>query len=305
MRIAVTGRDGQVARALAERGPGEGVTILRLGRPDLDLTRTDTILPVLRAARPDAVVNAAAYTAVDAAEREPDLADAVNHRGAGAVARAAAILDVPVIQLSTDYVFDGASPRPYRPDDPAGPLGVYGRTKFLGERAVAAAHPRAVILRTSWIYGPFGRNFVTAMLALAAARDEVAVVDDQHGCPTAALDLAGGLIAVARQLRDGTPARPDAELGGTFHMAGQGEASWADLAEAVMARSALRGGPRARVRRIGTADYPTATTRPVNSRLDCTTLADAYGIRLPPWRDSLDACVDRVAAESRRIAPSA
>lgn len=299
MRIAVTGRDGQVARALAERGSSEGVTVLRLGRPDLDLVRPDTILPALHAARPDVVINAAAYTAVDAAEREPDLAEAVNHRGAGAVARAAAALDLPVIQLSTDYVFDGASPRPYRPDDVPGPLGVYGRTKLAGERAVAAANPRHAIVRTSWIYSPFGRNFVKTMLDLARIRAEVGVVSDQHGCPTAAIDLADGLMAVTRGLLASDPTRPDAERQGIVHMVGHGEASWADVAEAVFARSAQKDGPWARVKRISTADYPTAAVRPANSRLDGAGLEEGYGIRLPPWRISLDACVDRLMAEDR------
>ncbi len=319
MRIAVTGRDGQVATALAEIGAAEGVTIVPVGRPDLDLANPDSILPALRAAAPDMIVNAAAYTAVDKAESEPDLAEAVNATGAGAVAKAAAELGVPILHLSTDYVFDGSADRPYREEDATGPLGVYGRTKLLGEQAVAAANPRRVILRTAWVYAPFGANFVRTMLRLAATRDEVGVVADQHGCPTSALDIAHTLLSIARRVQ--TPqlgdadalaiagaamsgaalavpmtaeAGEDPELYGTFHMTGQGEAVWADVAEAIFARSAELGGPTARVKRITTADYPTPAKRPANSRLNGEKLARVYGILLPQWRESVELCVTRL-----------
>ena len=306
MRIAVTGREGQVAQALAEVGAAEGLDIAAVGRPALDLMVPDGVEAALRAVRPDVVVHAAAYTAVDKAETDEAAAMAVNARGAGAVAAAAAALDVPVLHLSTDYVFDGRSPRPYREDDPTGPLGAYGRSKLAGERAVAAAHSRHVILRTAWVYAPFGSNFVRTMLRLAASRDEVGVVADQRGCPTSALDIAHALIAIARQLersRTGAPAAlpggpggPAADRFGVFHMTGQGEAVWADVAEAVFARAAALGGPSARVRRISTSDYPTLAHRPANSRLDGTKLATVYGVTLPAWQASLDACVTRLVA---------
>ena len=291
MRVIVTGRDGQVSQALREAAGGD-VTVVALGRPDFDLARPASIAQAITGARPDVVVNAAAYTAVDQAESEPELAMAVNGVGAGKVAEAAARLGVPVIQLSTDYVFDGSRTRPYREDDPTGPLGAYGRSKFAGEASVAAAHPRALILRTAWVYAPFGNNFVRTMLRLAASREEVGVVADQYGCPTSALDIAATVLAVARRL----VSDPDAPTG-VFHMTGQGEAVWADVAEAVFARSRALGGPHARVRRITTADYPTPAKRPANSRLDGARLAAVYGLTLPPWRHSLDACVTRLVVQ--------
>jgi dTDP-4-dehydrorhamnose reductase len=296
MRIAVTGREGQVARALAEIGQAEGVSLVSLARPDVDLARPETVWRALRDAGADIIINAAAYTAVDKAESEPDLAHAVNAVGAGAVAAAAAKLGLPVLHLSTDYVFDGASPRPYREDDETGPLGIYGRSKLQGEEAVAAANPAHVILRTAWVYSPFGQNFVKTMLRLAATRDEIGVVADQRGCPTSALDIARTLIAVARRV---TAEGEDASrFHGIFHMSGQGEATWAGVAEAIFAASAKRGGPVARVKRITAADYPTPAKRPANSRLDGAKLAGTYGLTLPVWTASLETCVGRLVSEA-------
>ncbi len=295
MRVAVMGHNGQIARALAETGAGRGIDILRLGRSTMDLAQPKTVLPALLDAGADIVVNAAAYTAVDKAESEPDAAQAINVEGAAAVARAARELGIPVIQISTDYVFDGRRERPYHEDDHTAPLGVYGRTKLAGEVAVAHENAQHVIVRTSWIYAPFGNNFVRTMLQLALSQAEVGVVADQHGCPTAALDVAAAILVMAERLLDEpVPAR---ELTGVFHMAAQGEAVWADVAEAVFERSAALGGPSARVKRISTANYPTPARRPANSRLDCSKLASIYGLVLPPWRESLDRCVARLVAE--------
>ena len=291
MRVAVTGREGQVVRALLERGVAHGAEVIALGRPGLDLARPETIAVALGKARPDVIVNAAAYTAVDKAESEPGLALEINGAGAGAVAQAAALLGVPVLQVSTDYVFDGSSDRPYQPDDVTAPLGVYGRSKLAGEQAVAAASRNHVILRTAWVYSPFGANFVKTMLRLAGSRDEVSVVADQHGCPSSALDIADGILSVAANLL----AHPDdPDMRGTFHIAGTGETTWAAFAEAIFAASASRGGPHARVRPIATADYPTPARRPANSRLDCGTLARRHGVSLPAWLPSVDACVARL-----------
>jgi len=294
MRIVVTGVAGQVARSLVERGMAQGHVVLPLGRPHLDLASGDAeaIRAVLEMTRPEAIVSAAAYTAVDKAESEPELAFAVNAIGAGHVAEAAAALNVPLVQLSTDYVFSGDGSRAWREDDPTRPQGVYGASKLAGERAVLAACPNSAVLRTAWVYSPFGSNFVKTMLRLAETRDEVGVVADQIGNPTSALDIADGVLAVAANLIG----RADPALRGVFHMAGAGEASWADLAEAVFAASAVRGGPAAQVRRIATSDYPTPARRPANSRLDCTRLAEIHGVRLPQWRGSLETVIDRLVS---------
>lgn len=288
MKLAVTGTAGQVAMSLAERGRAAGHEVILLGRPELDLAVTDEaqMRALLERAAVDAVVSAAAYTAVDRAESEPDAAFAVNAQGAGRLAGAAASLGLPLIHLSTDYVFDGSGTRGWREDDPTGPQGVYGASKLAGEAAVLAAHPRATVLRTAWVYSPFGTNFVKTMLRLAESRDEVGVVADQFGNPTSALDIADGVLALAG--RDGgAPA-------GLFHMVGSGETHWAGLAEAVFAESAARGGPAARVRHIATADYPTPARRPANSRLDCSRLEREYGVRLPEWRSSLAPVIERL-----------
>ena len=290
LRIAVTGWTGQVVRAMLERAPA-GVEVITLRRPELDLAVPKTIAPALRSARPDVIVNAAAYTAVDQAESEPDLAMQINGQAAGEAARAAAILGIPVIQLSTDYVFDGTLGRPYREDDATGPISAYGASKLAGEQAVAAATANHAVLRTAWIYSPFGKNFVKTMLRLAETRDEVGVVADQQGCPTSALDIADTVFAVARNLVE----RPgEASLRGIFHMAARGEAVWADVAQAIFAEQARLGGKPVRVKRIATADYSTPACRPANSRLDCSKLATTHGTRLPEWQGSLQNCVARL-----------
>jgi dTDP-4-dehydrorhamnose reductase len=295
MRIIVVGREGQVARALAERAPAHGAQAALVGRPKLDLADPSGIEDALVQAGGDLIVNASAYTAVDQAEAEPELAEAINGIGAGAVAGAAAAMNVPLIHLSTDYVFDGSSDRPYREDDPVSPLGAYGASKLLGEEAVAAGAEDYAILRTAWVYSPFGKNFVKTMLRLAGNRDELGVVADQYGSPTSALDIADGILAIGRNLLD----RPqDRSLRGLFHMTGTGDASWAEFASEIFAHSARFGGPTARVRPIATADYPTPARRPANSRLDCTRLKQAHGVVLPPWRASLEACVRRLVAEA-------
>jgi len=291
VRILVTGRDGQVARSLAERGAAGQHEIITLGRPELDLAgNPETITAAIEAATPDAIVSAAAYTAVDRAEAEPDLAFAVNERGAGAVAAAAAHLDVPLVHLSTDYVFDGAKTAPYAEDDATGPTGVYGSSKLAGEKAVLEAHPNSAILRTAWVYSPFGANFVKTMLRLATDREEVGVVSDQIGNPTSALDIADAVLRVLANLAAGC----DPGHRGIFHLVGQGDASWADFAEAVFTTSASAGGPHASVRRIATADYPTPARRPANSRLDTCRIVERHGVSLPQWRTSLQGVVRRI-----------
>lgn len=290
MRLLVTGKQGQVATALAERGPAAGVDVVLVGRPELDLARADTVLDVIAGFKPDAIVSAAAYTAVDKAESEADQAFAVNAAGAGAVARAAAMLGVPVIHLSTDYVFDGTKAGPYVESDPTGPVSVYGLSKLQGERLAAEATPNHVILRTAWVYSPFGANFLKTMLRLAESRDHLRVVADQQGAPTSALDIADAVIAIAERML----ADPDPKLRGIFHMTGSGEAVWADFAEEIFAALQARSGKTITVERIGTADYPTPARRPANSRLSNRKLEAAYGVVLPDWRISTRAVVNRI-----------
>ncbi len=299
MRIAVTGLTGQVVQSLAERGPLAGHEILPVGRPALDLASGDgdAIRAALAATRPDAIVSAAAYTAVDKAESEPDLAFAINATGAGHVAAAAAKLGVPLVHLSTDYVFAGNGVRAWYEDDATGPQGVYGASKLAGEEAVLAACANAAVLRTAWVYSPFGANFVKTMLRLAESRDEVGVVADQTGNPTSALDIADGVLAVVENLAIST----DPVLRGVFHMTGAGETHWAGFAKAIFAASAARGGPAARVKAIAAADYPTPAARPANSRLDCSRLAAVHKIRLPEWHSSLAIVIERLVAQGKEV----
>lgn len=289
LRLAVTGLTGQVVSALIERAPKD-VEITALGRPQLDLGLRNAVLANLRHSGCDAIINAAAYTAVDKAESEPEIAMRVNGEGAGHVAEAAAELNAPLLHLSTDYVFDGTLDRPYREDDPTAPTGAYGRSKLAGEQKIAALHDNHVILRTAWVYSPFGANFVKTMLRLGETRDEVGVVADQLGNPTNAIDIADALVILAKRL----VADPSPELRGIFHLSGEGEASWADLAEATFALAEKAGRAPVRVKRIATADYPTPARRPANSRLDKTKLKTHFGVALPDWRDSLESCVPRL-----------
>jgi len=296
MRIAVTGRHGQVARALVEQAPVAGAEIVTLARPEFDLLRPDNAVSLLKTASADIVIAAAAYTAVDLAEKELDAAHAANATAAAAVADAARALSIPVIYISTDYVFDGSLDRSYREDDPPKPINAYGRSKYDGEQAVAKANPDHANIRTAWVYSPFGKNFLRTMLSLAAARDEVSVVADQIGSPTSASDIADGLLKVSRNLL----ARPaDAQLRGVFHMTGSGEASWAQFAESIFQASAALGGASARVIPIPTSAYPTPARRPANSRLDGGKIARIHDVVLPDWRNSVVSVVRRLIADGK------
>lgn len=293
MRIAITGRAGQVARAMGEAAAQAGVELIVLARPEFDLECPETIGALLEAAAPDVLVNAAAYTAVDKAEQDEDRAMALNAHAPGILAAAAARRALPFVHLSTDYVFDGTKTVPYHPTDDTAPLNAYGRSKRAGEGAVRAENPRHVIVRTSWVYDGTGRNFLTTMRALAATRPEIAVVSDQFGCPTFAPDLARGLIGIARAI---TGAREDDARFGTHHLAGAGDTSWAGFAAAIFDLARVNGvgvsGVGApRIRPIRTADYPTPATRPANSRLDCASTRAAFDVALPFWGEALARCL--------------
>ncbi len=289
MRVVVTGRDGQLARSLADRAARHpGLEVVTLGRPDLDLERPSTVAGLIAEARPDIVVNAAAYTAVDKAEQESAIAFAVNRDGAAAVAETAARLEVPLVHVSTDYVYGGDKPGPYVESDPTAPLGVYGRSKLAGEEAVRAAHPGAVILRTSWVYSPFGNNFVKTMLRFASERDELRVVDDQTGNPTSALDLADAILRIAPRLA-GEPPSPQ-----VLHLAGEGSVTWHGFAAYIFERAAKRGIRVPRLVAIPTSAYPTPARRPANSRLDCSAFRERFGFSPPFWQHGVDETLSRL-----------
>lgn len=282
----MTGREGQLARSLAERFVAHpGIELIALGRPQLDLAEAGSVARAIREHRPDLVINAAAYTNVDQAEDEPELAFRVNADAAGEAAAAARAIGARNVHVSTDYVFDGRATGAYAEEAPTNPLSVYGRSKLAGEEQVRAADPDHMILRTSWVYSPFGRNFVKSMMSAARDRDVLTVVDDQVGRPTSALDLADAILAAIGSWRPGT-----------YHVASTGTTSWCGFAQAIMAECRRRGLPAAEVKPIRTEDWPTRAVRPRNSVLDCSRFERDFGIRLSDWRASLSSVVERLAA---------
>jgi dTDP-4-dehydrorhamnose reductase len=292
-RVFVVGEHGQVARALGREFAGRGYAVRLAGRATADITDAAAVTEAISSFAPNAVINAGAYTAVDKAEDEPDQAFAINRDGAQNVAVAAAAARVPLIHISTDYVYDGTKPSPYVEGDTPNPLGVYGASKLAGEAAVAGVRGDHVIVRTSWVCSPDGNNFVKTMLRLAGQRPEIGVVDDQWGAPTFAPDLAAAIVGITEMLLSSTE---QSSLSGIYHATGFGETTWCRFARAIMRRSADRHGPNCRVRAITTAEYPTRAKRPANSRLDCAKLESVFGIRLPPWESSLDSCLDQLIA---------
>lgn len=292
LRIYVIGSEGQVARSLREAAARNAAIVFGCSsRAELDLSQPSAISEALAAFRPDVVINPAAYTAVDKAEAEPEQAFAINRDGASAVAAAAARQGAPVIHFSTDYVYDGTKAEAYVETDTVAPQGVYGQSKLAGEFAVAAANPKHVVLRTSWVYAPFGSNFVRTMLRLAAERGRLRVVDDQVGCPTYAPDIAQATLDIAAQIAGGGW-RP--EFGGVTHLAGPDALSWCGFAREIVRQSAARGGRLVSVDPIATADYLTPAARPANSQLSTARLAAVFDIRLQSMETSLTNCLDRL-----------
>ena len=292
MRILVTGGSGQLAQAL---GAAAGARKLRVvGRPDWDFDRVGALPALLAAARPALVVNAAAHTAVDRAESDVAAAWRANRDGPAVLAAYCAAAAIPLIHVSTDFVFDGSKGAPYAEDDAPRPTSVYGASKLAGEQAVLGLCPRAIVLRTSWVYSATGRNFVLTMLNLSRTRDHLRVVGDQKGCPTLAADLAEAILGIADILaRDGWQDR----FAGIYHAAGGGETTWHGLASAAIARAGAFGHPQPKlIEAIGTADYPTPARRPADSRLACVKLAQVFGLRLPPWEAALDRTIARIFA---------
>ncbi len=293
LKLLCIGKSGQVAQALAERAAMHGAQLRALGRPDIDLTAPEHLRSAIEAAGPDLVINAAAFTQVDHAESERDAAFAVNAEGPKHLADICAALDLPMIHISTDYVFDGAGTTAFRETDTPAPLNVYGASKLAGEDHVRAALKQHIILRTSWVYSPFGANFVKTMLRLAKERGEVSVVDDQVGCPTSAFDIADAILQISNIVLEPGAAPPF----GTYHFTADGEASWADVAAEIFAVHEARTGCKIRLNRIPSSDYPTPAARPLNSRLDTRKITDSLGITPRPWREGVRDTVNRLMDE--------
>jgi dTDP-4-dehydrorhamnose reductase len=295
VRLLVAGAQGQLARAMIELAPSAAdITAFALGRPALDLTAPASVLKTLADFKPDVIVNAAAYTAVDKAESEPDAAIALNADGPARLAEAADRMGAVLIHVSTDYVFDGTSASPYVETDATHPLNTYGESKLQGEKAVAAANPRHLILRTSWVYSPFGANFAPTILERAQRGGTIEVAADQTGSPTSALDLADAVLAAAATALGG--AFSD---WGIYHAAGTGEASRADQARRVLEISRALGGPDAVIRDVPTIPGARAP-RPARSRLSSAKFAATFGWAFPHWRNSTTAVVKRLVAGDRQ-----
>ena len=289
--ILVAGKNGQLARCLRDAAVLRNVPLVAISRPELNLENGEGIDRVMAAVEPSAIVNAAAYTAVDPAEAEPQRAFGVNCDGAALLADAAARCGISFIQISTDYVFDGSKRSRYCEDDVPAPLNVYGSSKLASEAAVLAACRGAIVIRTSWVYSPYGNNFVRTMLRLSETELVVKIVDDQHGTPTSAADLAAAILAIVERLRSAKGCGD----GGIYHLAGEGETSWHGFAAAIFAGLARRGRRVPRLQAITTTEYPTPACRPKYSCLDSSKAERVFGVRLPPWRSSLEACLDQLA----------
>lgn len=293
--VLVTGASGQLGTALARSGAEW--TFRPVGRPSLDFDRPDAIPSLFKALAPRAVVNAAAYTAVDAAESDAAAAFRANRDGPALLARLCHDAGIPLIHISTDYVFDGTKGAPYCESDHASPLGVYGASKRAGEQQVLNVGGMSLVVRTSWVISPTGRNFVSTMLAASAKTDRLRVVADQRGRPTSARDLAAVIVGILGRIETGGWQN---RYGGVFHAAGSGEASWHGLASAIFEEAALHGLAKPEIIPITTADWPTPARRPPDSRLDCSHLAEVFGLRLPHWRESLGRIVSEIIRAGTR-----
>ncbi|NYZ17741.1 dTDP-4-dehydrorhamnose reductase [Azospirillum sp. RWY-5-1] len=292
MKILILGTPGQLGHELMTASWPAGTELAGEAYPDFDMGRAGDVEAAVERHAPDLVVNATAYTAVDKAESERAAAWAVNAVGVGRLAAACAGRGIPLIHVSTDYVFDGGKDGAYTEDDPVGPVSVYGASKAAGEIAVCAGCAQHVILRTSWVYASHGANFVKTMLRFGAERDEMRVVADQHGAPTAASDLAAAILAIVARIRENPATVP----WGIYHCTGAGVTTWHGFAERIFQRLDQKTGRRPRLTAITTADYPTPAARPANSRLDNSRLQAAFGIALPPWEESLDRVLDTLLA---------
>jgi dTDP-4-dehydrorhamnose reductase len=281
MKVMVLGAGGQVGRELCRLAWPAGYEVAAFDRDRIDITQRTAVVAAIARERPQIVINAAAYTAVDRAEAERDAAWAANCLGPANLAAACRDADIAFIHLSTDYVFDGAKPAPYREEDPVNPLGIYGQSKEAGDRAVRETLHRHVIVRTAWVYSAHGHNFVKTMLRLADTHPVLRVVADQTGSPTGAADIAAAIRTIVERLDNGN------SLWGTYHFTGGGAVTWHGFAEAIFALAAPWRGAPPRIQAITTADYPTAARRPANSVLDCSRIGAAFGIVPRGWRVAL------------------
>ena len=288
MTILVFGRTGQVATDLQAIAAAQRLPIMALGREQADLADPPACAAVIKTLRPSAVINAAAYTAVDRAESDERLATVINADAPSAMALACAELDIPFVHLSTDYVFPGTGDRPWQPGDPTNPCNAYGRSKLAGEIGVRAASGRYVILRTSWIFSPHGSNFAKTVLRLAATKERLRIVADQVGGPTPSHAIAQACLVIAAHLGQ------DRDAAGTYHFSGAPDASWYDFAKALLDHA----GSTCHLEAIPSADYPTPAPRPLNSRLDCTKTQDVFGLARPDWR----AAIAEIVAGQKDIA---
>lgn len=294
MRLLIAGGQGQVATALVDVAPARReISAFAVGRPALDICEVRTIERAFGEIRPNVVINTAAYTNVDKAESEPERAMALNCDGARLLAAAAAKRGVPIVHLSTDYVFDGAAADPYVEDDPTGPATIYGKTKLEGERAVQAANPRHVILRTAWVYSPFGKNFVKTVLQRAREGHPLRIVADQRGSPTYAPHLVEAIISIAARVANIDDEH--SKVWGVYHAAGSGSASWCDVARSIVDNAEDLRARGTTVDAISSADYPTPAKRPTNSQLDCAKLVRTFDLTLPEWRIGVAECVRRLS----------
>jgi dTDP-4-dehydrorhamnose reductase len=295
MRVLVIGRTGQIATELLPRLAAAGHEAQALEPPEFDLTDATQVAAAFNRFRPEAVVNCAAYTAVDKAEEQRALAFAVNATGPRLLGEAAARAGIPVVHYSTDYVFDGTKDSPYAETDAPDPVGAYGASKLAGELLLHLAQPRTVTLRTAWVCSPHGGNFVKTMLRFGKERPEMRVVADQHGAPTFAADLADAAVALLPRLAAAPAGDP---VFGVSHLTGAPYTTWHGFAQAIFAAAARRGQPAPKLTAIGTADYPTPARRPANSRLDCSRAATVLGIPPRDWREGLERCLDQLMKES-------
>jgi dTDP-4-dehydrorhamnose reductase len=292
--LAVIGASGQVARALARQAGLRGVPVAVGGRPDVDLTDRKNVAAFLERVAPALVINAAAYTAVDKAETDQAAAVALNVEGPALLAAWCSARGVPLIQISTDFVFDGAKSAPYREDNARLPLSVYGRTKSDGEDAVRTALAQHIIVRTAWVYSADGNNFLKTMLRLGAERDVVRVIADQSGTPTSAEDIAGALLDIAAAVLKS----PETAPWGTYHLVAGGHTTWHGFAAETFAQAAVLGLKTPKLEAITTAEYPLPAVRPANAVLDTTKMRETFGISLPPWQKGVADCVQLLAARN-------